>query len=254
MIPGQDPSALIHTPIGVLRTPFTEKFGVPRQSLMISEARGVLKLNPDPLYRQALNHLEEFSHVWVIFLFHQSVEKGWMPTIRPPRVDAPRKVGVFASRSPHRPNPIGMSAVKLERIDLDATGGIEIHLSGVDILDGTPVLDIKPYLPFADRIPEATGGWAEGEIPRYRVEFSARSLETLEKASKSGPARLRELITQMLEWDPRPTSQRRSMKIEDPGCEGMRFGFRILDYDVRWVIRAGGIFVEEVVAVQEGGS
>ena len=146
-------------PIGVIRTNFTEKFGVPRQSMMISEALGVLKLHPDPSFRAALNHLDRFTHIWVVFIFHQSVEKGWRPTIRPPRVDAPRKVGVFASRSPHRPNPIGLSAVKLERIDLDAPGGIEIHLSGVDLLDGTPVLDIKPYLPSTDAEAGASMGW-----------------------------------------------------------------------------------------------
>lgn len=235
-------------PIGTLRTAFTEKFGVPRQSMMISEARGILKLKPDPDYRTALNHLADFSHVWVIFVFHQSIEKGWKPTIRPPRVDAPRKVGVFASRSPHRPNPIGMSAVKLDRIDLDAPGGIEIHLSGVDIMDGTPVLDLKPYLPFADCLQYATGGWAESEIPKYRVEFSATCLEKLGQNASAHP-RLKELITQMLEWDPRPTSQRRTMAIDKPESQGMRFGFRILDFDVRWEIRDQGVHVLDLVPV-----
>ena len=230
-------------PIGVIRTNFTEKFGVPRQSMMISEALGVLKLHPDPSFRAALNHLDRFTHIWVVFIFHQSVEKGWRPTIRPPRVDAPRKVGVFASRSPHRPNPIGLSAVKLERIDLDAPGGIEIHLSGVDLLDGTPVLDIKPYLPYADCIKEAGGGWAEGEIPRYRVEFSIESQERLDREATPLHPRIQNLIAQMLEWDPRPTSQRRAMPIEDPLSEGLRFGFRILDFDVQWEIRKSGIRV-----------
>src|SRR5690242_18464905 len=105
-------------PIGTMKTCFTEKFGVPRQSLMVSEARGILKLNPEPAYRSGLNHLEQFSHVWIVFLFHQHETRGWRSTIRPPRIDAPRRVGVFASRSPHRPNPIGLSAVQLDRIDL----------------------------------------------------------------------------------------------------------------------------------------
>lgn len=239
-------------PIGVIRTCFTEKFGLPRQSLMVDEARGVLKLNPDPGYRVALNHLDRFSHLWVVFVFHRALEKGWRPTIRPPRVDAPRRVGVFASRSPHRPNPVGMSVVRLERIDLDAPGGIELHLSGIDLMDGTPVLDIKPYLPYADRVEGASGGWAEGEIPRYAVEFSPEALQALSAPLAAGHPRLRELVTQMLEWDPRPTSQRRAMPIEAPANEGRRFGFRVLDFDVRWEIRGGGIRVLGILPAVSG--
>ena len=241
-----------HQAIGVIRTPFREKFGVPRQSMMMSEARGVLKLNPDPAYRVALQHLDEFTHLWVVFVFHQVAEDDWRPTIRPPRVDAPRKVGVFASRSPHRPNPIGISAVKLERIDLEAPGGIEIHLSGVDLLDGTPVLDIKPYLPYADIIPEAASGWAGSEIPRFEVRFSESALAFFEGRERfeldpnlAGRTSedLRRLIVQTLEWDPRPPSQRRAMPIASESSEGLAFGFRILDIEVKWEIRQGAILV-----------
>jgi tRNA-Thr(GGU) m(6)t(6)A37 methyltransferase TsaA len=236
-----------YPPIGFIKTPFTEKFGVPRQSLMISEARGILKLNPDPMYRVALNHLEQFSHVWIVFVFHTHMEKGWRPTIRPPRLDAPRRVGVFSSRSPHRPNPIGLSAVKLDKIDLDAPGGIELHLSGVDFLDGTPVLDIKPYLPFADSIPDANSGWAGSEIPRYTVEFSTESLAVIEKYSRERRPGFKELVEQILEWDPRPTSQRRAMPIESDKTQGMEFAVRILDFDIKWQIRERGIFVQRLV-------
>ena len=232
-----------YPPIGVMRTCFTEKFGAPRQSLMVSEARGVLKLRPDPAFRQALNHLGSFSHLWVVFVFDKHLQKGWRATIRPPRVEGPRRVGVFASRSPHRPNPIGLSAVKLEGIDLDAPGGIEIHLSGVDILDGTPVLDIKPYLPFADSIPDATAGWAEGPIERYPVEYSTAALRVIQESGVRRHPHLRTLITQMLEWDPRPRSQRSAIPIREPLSEGKRFGFNIFDFDVQWEIRAGGIYV-----------
>ncbi|MGK5085514.1 tRNA (N6-threonylcarbamoyladenosine(37)-N6)-methyltransferase TrmO [Bdellovibrionota bacterium FG-1] len=234
-------------PIGTLKTCFTEKFGTPRQSMMIEEAKGVLKLKPNPEFRVALNHLEKFSHVWIIFTFHHHDEKGWRPTIRPPRTDAPRRVGVFASRSPHRPNPIGLSAVKLEKIDLDAPGGIEIHLGGVDLMDGTPVLDIKPYLPYADCFPHATAGWAEGDIPKYRVEFSPQSLSVMENASQAQYPRLQHLITEMLQWDPRPTSQRRAMPIEAPENQGKTFGFRILDFEIKWQIQNQGILVLLVV-------
>ena len=236
-----------YPPIGVIRTSFTEKFGVPRQSMMIREARGVLKLNPESSYRDALNHLDQFSHVWILFVFHTHLEKGWRPTIRPPRLEAPRRVGVFASRTPHRPNPIGISAVKLDRIDLDAVGGIELHLSGVDFLDGTPVLDIKPYLPFADSIPEANSGWAGSEIPKYRVEFSNESLQAMEAISLERHPRFKELVEQILEWDPRPTSQRRAMPIDSAEMQGMEFGTRILDKDIQWQIKNSSIYVLRLV-------
>ena len=236
-----------YPPIGVIRTSFTEKFGVPRQSMMIREARGVLKINPESSYRDALNHLDQFSHVWILFVFHTHLEKGWRPTIRPPRLEAPRRVGVFASRTPHRPNPIGISAVKLDRIDLDAVGGIELHLSGVDFLDGTPVLDIKPYLPFADSIPEANSGWAGSEIPKYRVEFSNESLQAMEAISLERHPRFKELVEQILEWDPRPTSQRRAMPIDSAEMQGMEFGTRILDKDIQWQIKNSSIYVLRLV-------
>jgi len=233
------------SPIGFIRSCFTEKLGTPRQSMMIQDATAVLKLEPNPEFRQALNHLEKFSHVWIVFYFHEHAEKPWKPTIRPPRLDSPRRVGVFASRSPHRPNSIGLSAVKLDRIDLDAPGGVELHLSGVDFMDGTPVLDIKPYLPYADVIAEAKAGWAEGEIPKYAVEFSEESLVTIEKHS-ARHARCKELITQILEWDPRPKSQRAALPIEDPETEGRSFATRVLDFDVHWKVERGGISVVHV--------
>lgn len=230
--------------IGYLSTPFKEKFGVPRQSLLIEEARGILKLKPDPAYPQALRHLEQFSHVWILFVFDRSLGSRWHPLIEIPRVEAGRRMGVFATRSPHRPNPIGMSAVKLDRIDLQAASGIEIHLSGLDILDGTPVIDIKPYIPYADRIEEANSGWIKSDIRRFPVEFSAESLATL--AGISDQENLQGLITQMLELDPRPTSQRRSTPIDHPETEGMSFAFRILDLDIQWEVRQGQIWVKRI--------
>ena len=225
--------------IGYIKSDFKEKFGVPRQSLMVPEARAILKLNPDPLYRTALQHLETFSHVWIIFEFHLHLQKEWTPTIRPPRLDAPNRVGVFASRSPDRPNPIGMSAVKLERIDVEAPGGIEIHLSGVDLLDGTPVVDLKPYLPYADSIPEATSGWASGTILKYRVSFEPNCLDAVRDGFSS-------LLTQILEWDPRPTSQREAMPIENDKNEGKEFTFCLSDYDVKWKIENQAIRVIKI--------
>jgi tRNA-Thr(GGU) m(6)t(6)A37 methyltransferase TsaA len=238
-------------PIGTIRCGFTEKFGVPRQSGMVPEARGILKLNPDPAYFDAVRTLEQFSHVWVVFLFDRNGEGGWRPVITPPRLDVAAKVGVFASRSPHRPNPIGISALKLEAIDLHAPGGIEIGLSGLDLLDGTPVLDLKPYVPYTDCLPEARGAWTESAIPAYPVFIEPAQVTKIHAAesrnSSKHPGDLLSLVTRMLELDPRPTSQRRRMPIEAPENEGRRFATRILDLDIHWEIRSGGIRVLDVL-------
>lgn len=234
------------TPIGYIQSCFKEKFGVARQSMMISQARGVLKFNPDPAYRDALRHLQEFSHLWIIFVFHKNIEKGWRPLINPPRLEAPNQVGVFASRSPHRPNPIGMSVVKIEGIDFSAPGGIELHLSGLDILDTTPVLDIKPYMAYADSFVDATPGWASQSIQKYRVEFSPASLMAIKESGTRYHPDLQALLQQMLELDPRPTSQRRRASIEAAESEGLAFAFRIFDFDVKWQIHNKGILVLEL--------
>jgi tRNA-Thr(GGU) m(6)t(6)A37 methyltransferase TsaA len=214
--------------------------------MMISQARGILKFNPDQAYLDSLKYLNEFSHLWIIFVFHKNIEKGWKPLIIPPRIEAPKQVGVFASRSPHRPNPIGMSVVKIEEIDLSAPGGIELHLSGLDILDGTPVLDIKPYLPFADSFVDATSGWANQSIKKYRVEFSRESLMTIQESGTKYHPNLQALLQQMLELDPRPISQRKRSSTESDESEGLVFAFRIFDFDVKWKIHNKGIFVLEL--------
>ncbi|MGE3261592.1 MAG: tRNA (N6-threonylcarbamoyladenosine(37)-N6)-methyltransferase TrmO [Bacteriovoracia bacterium] len=232
----------VYPPIGFVSTCFKEKFGTPRQSLLVSEAKGILKLNPDPLYPDALNQLEGFSHVWLVFVFHQHLGQAWRPKISPPRLEID-KVGVFASRAPHRPNPIGISAVKLDRIDLSAEGGIEVHLSGVDLLDGTPVLDIKPYIPYADSIPEAIAGWASEEIQRFPVHFSAESLRTIAEQSQLLMPRFREFLAETLSLDPRPISQRKTMPLKGAKTEGAIFRFRVSIFDVEWQVRGGEIHV-----------
>jgi tRNA-Thr(GGU) m(6)t(6)A37 methyltransferase TsaA len=237
-----------YPPIGVMQTCFREKFGVPRQSLLLDKAWGIIKLNPDPNFALALDQLESFSHLWILFVFHENGTAAWRPRISPPRIDSPEKVGVFASRSPHRPNPIGMSAVKLEKIDLQAKSGIEIHCSGVDILDETPVLDIKPYLPYADSIAEANSGWASGEIEKYPVSFSLGSLQFLEK--KEGSKKFLALVEQVLSLDPRPTSQRKSIPIKDKNSDGKVFRFRISEYDVEWQIRESSIHVLQFIPLK----
>ncbi len=158
------------------------------------------------------------------------------------------RVGVFASRSPHRPNPIGMSCVKLEKIDLKAKGGPEVHVSGLDILDGSPLIDIKPYLPYADSIPDAKCGWASSDIPKYPVSFSEKSLISIENSHRH--PNLKELLIQMLELDPRPTSQRQYISIEDPKSRSRKYGFRLFDFDVQWEIVNQGIHVIDLVPLR----
>ncbi len=234
-------------PIGILKTCFKEKFGIPRQPRLIDGAIGILKLNDDFRLRNAIREIKGFSHLWIIFVFHQHQAKNWKPSIRPPRLGGARKVGVLASRSPHRPNPIGLSAVKLDGVDLNALGGAELFLSGLDILDGTPVLDIKPYIPYADSISNALSGWANDPIEYTRVTFSDNALKSIEGKKVLDYPHLKDLITGMLELDPRPAFQKRSMPTSSPESEGTQYGFRLFDFDVKWEIRDSSFHIVDIV-------
>jgi tRNA-Thr(GGU) m(6)t(6)A37 methyltransferase TsaA len=238
-------TAYTFEPIGILNSCFDEKFGVARQSMLIPEARGVLKLFPNPKFQNAFNYLDGFSHLWIIYVFDRNIEKGWQSTVQPPRVDAPKNIGVFASRSPHRPNSIGMSVAKIERID-----GNEIHVSGIDILNNTPVLDIKPYLPFADSHPQAISGWASAEIAKYSVSFSDESLQTINEAGTTYHPNFQQFLIQILELDPRPTSQKITHPLHDPKSEGHPFAFRLYNFDIKWKIQNAGIHVVELQRLQ----
>ena len=233
--------------IGVVKTPFHDKFGIPRQSGLVSQAKGVIKMHPDPDLKTALRSLQEFSHLWILFVFHEHGGKNWKPTIRPPRLGGNRKVGVLASRSPHRPNPIGLSAVSLEEIDLEAPGGPEIHVGGVDLLDGTPVLDIKPYIPYADAIQEANPGWASEPIERIPVKFSVEAEAEIQKRDPTVDKNLRALIIEVLELDPRPAFKKRQNPITDPANWGSRYGFDLLGSDVKYELREGHFFVYALI-------
>lgn len=228
--------------IGQVRTPFKDKFGVPRQPGLAAEAKGVIKLLPDPDLKTALKSLEEFSHLWIVFVFHEHGGKNWKPSIRPPRLGGNRKVGVLASRSPHRPNPIGLSAVSIEKIDLDAEGGPEIYVGSVDLIDGTPVLDIKPYIPYADSIPDANAGWASEPIPRFEVRFTPEAEAEIQKQDPVGEKNLRSLIISILELDPRPAFQKRQHPVSEKETWGRRYGFDVLEHDVKYEIQ-DGLFV-----------
>lgn len=213
-------------PIGVIRSCFTENFGIPRQAGLVPDARARLELAAPFASADALRELDGFSHLWVLFIFHGEWEEPWWPLVRPPRLGGNTKVGVFASRSPRRPNPIGLSAVRLLGIEHSGES-LALELGGVDLLDGTPVLDIKPYVPYADAIADARAGYAaEAPLPALRVEFSLQAQRQCAVYEARYP-NLAALITQMLTLDPRPAY------CTDIG--GARtFGCRLLDMDVKW--------------------
>ena len=224
-------------PIGVAHTPFTQRFGIPRQPGLVPEAKGIIKIDAHPDFQYALKQLDQFSHIWIIFIFHAHGGNKWKPTIRPPRLGGKVKVGVLSSRSPHRPNPIGLSAVELERIDFTAKGGPEIHVKGIDLLDGTPILDIKPYLPYADSIPQANAGWASESITKTEVVFEALALKKIAEAESNGYADLKLLIEQLITIDPRPGFQKRELPPTAEHAQGADFGLLVKDFDVKWKIQ-----------------
>ncbi len=238
-------------PIGVVRSAFTEKFGIPRQPGLTPEAKGVIELNPHEMFPAACKELDRFSHIWVIFVFHANESRDWKPAIRPPRLGGNKKVGVLSSRSPHRPNPIGMSVVKLDRIELDHPKGVRLHVSGLDILDGSPVLDIKPYLPYADSIAGANSGWADDPIEKHEVRFTEKALQDL-KAREFKQLNLKPMIIEMLELDPRPAFQKRRMPVSHPNSVGKKFGFSLFDFDVKWEIEIDHLLVTGIEDLVNG--
>lgn len=183
-------------PIGVVRTCFGGKFGVPRQPGLCPSAWGELVFHEGFRSPEAIRGIGGFSHLWLIFGFHETVGQGWKPTVRPPRLGGNQRVGVFASRSTFRPNGLGLSLVRLEGV---GEGG-SLLLGGLDLLDGTPVYDVKPYLPYAESVPDAAAGFASAEIPRLEVEIAGSA------AMEFGalPARAQSLIREALSLDPRP--------------------------------------------------
>lgn len=220
-------------PIGEIHSCYSEKFGIPRQPGLVSAAVGRLEFYPPYNREEMFKGLEEFSHIWVIFLFHETIHEGWKPTVRPPRLGGQKRVGLFASRSPHRPNHLGMSVVKLEKVVVEK-GSVSLDLSGVDLLDRTPVVDIKPYVPYSDGLAEATCGYAPLPAGQNRVEFTADVELFLHKYQQATQRNLRELILQTLRNDPRPASQR---------TVGREFGMLLWNVNVRWRVVDDGFEV-----------
>ncbi len=211
--------------IGHLRTPFPDKFGIPRQAGLV-DLPGTIEMVPPYDERAFFEGLEEVSHLWVTFLFHRNLEQGWRGRVRPPRLGGNRRLGVFATRSPFRPNHLGLSVVRLHGIDSRAGREVKLRISGVDMLDGTPVVDIKPYLPYADAVTGARGGFASAAPePRLKVRFTPE-LETRLQAMPQG-AELADAIRALVALDPRPAY----LAGEDHGKE---YGMALYRWNVRW--------------------
>jgi len=220
--------------IGTIHSCFGEKFGIPRQPGLVKSATATLELLPPFNTPSALRGLDDFSHLWVIFIFHQSVREQWKATVRPPRLGGNERIGVFASRSNFRPNPIGLSVVELLCIE-----GTALRLGGGDFLDKTPVLDIKPYIPYADCIPSAGGAFAIDTPVRINcVEFSDAAEQTIGQLENDQRPALRQLISDMLSFNPRPAYQS-----DDPK---RIFGTRIFDLEVKWSQSGQAVHVQEV--------
>eukprot|EP00040_Diaphanoeca_grandis_P003218 m.24265 g.24265 ORF g.24265 m.24265 type:complete len:328 (-) comp14518_c0_seq1:38-1021(-) len=193
--------------IGFIKTCFKQRFGIPRQPGLAPAAIAQIVLRPPYNHPEAVRGLEGWSHLWITYIFHETVlPKTFKSTVHPPR--GKEKYGVFATRTTHRPNRIGLSLVKLERVEISKADGPIIHLSGVDLLDQSPVLDIKPYLPYCEALPNAIAGFAPSEPPKVSVHFSEAAEKQLE-AIQSKYSGIKDLAVQVLEQDPRPTFRKR---------------------------------------------
>ena len=217
--------------IARMHSDFATKFGIPRQSGLVEQLRSTIVFEPEYRNADALRGLEDFSHLWVIWQFSEAVRQGWSPTVRPPRLGGNTRMGVFATRSPFRPNNLGLSCVRLLGVEHTAEYGTVLHVGGADLMDGTPIFDIKPYIPYADCQPEASGGFTDtaGDF-LLQVDFPADLLARL-------PEDKREAAIQVLSHDPRPSYQRKPDRI---------YGLTFAGFDLRFQVREDILTVVEV--------
>lgn len=211
-------------PLCFIKTPFREKFGVPRQSGLIEEAIGELVFPKNDFYSEAFRGIEQFSHLWLIFQFHQVPAESIQALVRPPRFDGKLKLGVFSTRSPHRPNRLGLSVVRFIRLE-ERGNSIHLFVGGVDLVDGTPILDIKPYIPYADSLPEASAKLFEAP-EKFKVTW------------KCSPPVEQKLIEEVIGLDPRPGHQKE---------DGSVYGVSIGRYNVRFQKSQDGFEILEVI-------
>ena len=235
MLISADQESVAMKVIGIVHSCFSDKFGIPRQSGLAPSARATIEMLEPFNRREMFRKLEGFSHLWLQFLFHEAVVQGWKTTVRPPRLDGKERVGVFATRSPHRPNHVGLSVVRLESLDF-SNNTVRLEISGADLLDKTPLIDIKPYLPYSDIVEQTSLGWAAKAEPLLDIVFSTKSERFCRTYEKRTGRNLSGLIREVLCEDPRPASQK-EIKEE--------FGMYLWDVNVRWSVTAGVCLVSE---------
>ena len=219
--------------IARMHSDFATKFGIPRQSGLVEELRSTIVFEPEFRNPDALRGLEAFSHLWIIWQFSEAVRTGWSPTVRPPRLGGNTRMGVFATRSPFRPNNLGLSSVRILGLEETKEWGTVIHVAGADLMDGTPIFDIKPYIPYADSHPEATGGFTDtaGDF-LLKVDFPDPLLACL-------PQEKRDAAVAVLSHDPRPSYQRKPGRI---------YGLTFAGFDIRFTVEEDLLTVVEVNA------
>ena len=217
--------------IARMHSDFATKFGIPRQSGLVEELKSTIVFEPEFRNPDALRGIEDFSHLWIIWQFSEALRTGWSPTVRPPRLGGNTRMGVFATRSPFRPNNLGLSSVKLLGVEHTEKYGTVLHVGGADLMDGTPIFDIKPYIPYGDCHPDATGGFTDtaGEF-LLTVEFPEALLAIL-------PEDKREAAIGVLSHDPRPSYQRKPDRV---------YGLTFAGYDIRFKVRDDILTVIEV--------
>ena len=216
--------------IGKIYTDFPDKFGIPRQSGLIESLEARIIFEPEFRVPEAFRGLEGFSHIWLLWGFSETEKKRWYPTVRPPRLGGNRRMGVFATRSPFRPNAVGLSCVRLDHIEFGTKDGPVLHVLGADLMDQTPIYDIKPYLPITDCRQEAESGFAE-QTREYslQVEFPEELLANIEE-------RHRESLISILSHDPRPSYQKDAERV---------YGMRFADYEIRFTVSEGVLTVRQ---------
>lgn len=223
-------------PIGFIRSCYQEKFAAPRQPGLCPDAWGELVFEPDFRNPDTLRGIEGFSHLWLFFGFHETVDQGWHPTVRPPRLGGNERVGVFATRSTFRPNGLGLSLVRLESLRTDSTHGPILELGGIDLIDGTPIYDIKPYLPYAESIPVARAGFAASDIPRLTIEIDPSAATNFASLTERDQA----VIRQSLSLDPRPAAS--------PADPTRIYGVRMCGRNIRFTIHDGICRIIQITA------
>ena len=218
--------------IAHIKTDFPTKFGLPRQSGLVEEIKGKIVFEAEYRVPEAFRGLEDFSHIWLLWQFSEAVRDNWLPTVRPPLLGGNTRMGVFATRSPFRPNPIGLSCVKLERVELNSPDGPVLFVSGSDLMDGTPIYDIKPYLPYADSIPDAVGGFTDNlDERKLEVAFEETLLDKI-------PNCKRETLIKVLSGDPRPSYQNNPERV---------YGFVFAGFEVKFTVSDRKLTVTEVI-------